>query len=324
MRAALKPILKAHEAVLINSGQLPSYPPTFIVGAPRAGTTVAYQLVTSQLRTSYICNFAESFPASPAAATRLIRDEIRRHHSDFTSRYGHTKHRAGPSEGYAVWQQWFRWTQQGGAYIERNAQKQARGTIAALECMLDGPFVNKDPHHSGRISLLNKVFPDCLFVWIRRDPLEAAQSLLTARRLSPRKINSLPREQVWWGYRPRAYETIKNNPYIDQVCQQVYCTECDILDGLRNIKPDNKLSIRYEDLCSNPQMEVRQIMNFIRGAGVSFHPTRYPLPEMNVKHNWWVSNHELSRMRNGINKLYASPLGNHTDAQLVHPLNTKP
>ena len=307
VRAVLVPLLRAQEPFLVNGGDGPQMPPTFIIGAPRAGTTVLYQLVTDQLRVSYFCNFAASFPLAPVAATRLIRREIRNHRSNFTSSYGSTSERAGPNEGYRIWLRWFKWARAPGVLVSAKDAKNARGTVAALERMLGGSFVNKDPHHSARIRALCDVFPRCVFLWLRRDPLAAARSLLTARRESPRCSANLPLEQIWWGHRPREYDLIKRKHYIDQVCEQVYYTERNILEDLSVVGPERCLEVRYERLCDGLAAELARIACFLEQRGVYVQPTRRRIPQLNTEHKWDVSEAESQMMRSRLRSLYAEP-----------------
>ncbi|MHC4295126.1 MAG: sulfotransferase family protein [Planctomycetota bacterium] len=302
----LGPLLRVQESLLIRDGERPSTPPTFIIGAPRAGTTLAYQLLTDQIRTSYICNFAASFPAFPVAATWLVRREIRKYRSDFTSKYGRTKHRAGPCEGYVIWQRWFKWNGNSEAQILPEDVVRARATVAALERVLGAPFINKDPHHSGRIHALHRAFPNCLFIWVRRNPIAAAQSLLKARRLSPRELTDAPREQVWWGHRPREYQCIKTKHYVDQVCEQIYLTERNIADDLNIIGAKRRLEIWYEDLCSDTNAQLYRIASFLSERTVHVEATGHRLPELNKTQRSLTSPTELRIMRIKLESLYGT------------------
>ncbi len=307
IRNLLRPTLKMQESRLVKPGDSPLNPPTFIVGAPRSGTTVAYQLMTSQINASYISNFAESFPQFPAAATRLIRRQIRNYRSNFTSNYGRTQSRAGPSEGYMVWQRWFRWKDGRDAQICSEDDCEAIATIAALESILGGPFISKDPHHCGRILALGNVFPNCVFLWIRRDPAATAQSLLTARRLSPRLLSKQPHDYIWWGYRPKAFNKIRNKDYIDQVCEQVYYAERDIVDGLNGLGSARCLQIRYEHLCRDPSGQLARIKDFMRHWGVPARSRGHDLPDLNVVHTPQVCDEEAAAIRAKCEALYADP-----------------
>ena len=305
VRTGLREMLRLQESRLVKPGQRPSAPPTFMIGAPRSGTTVAFQLLASQIRTSYICNFATKFPDSPVAATRLVRTAIRNYQWHFTSDYGRTSERAGPSEASNLWKKWF-----GGGWVDDATvpwenKQEARATIAAIEKSLGAPFLNKAPDNSGRIRPLNSTFPNCLFLWIRRDPLMVAESILKARRVDPQHSTNLPPEQVWWGHRPKEYEQLKPKDYIDQICGQVYCTERNIIDDLEAVGCRRYLEVWYEDICANPARQCERIVRFLTGRGVAVLPTGTPLPEFRAARTRKVSEDEFDRLRSAIQDLYS-------------------
>ena len=170
------------EPRLLASAKNLSSPPVFILGPPRSGTTLLYQLLTTCLRFSYICNLADRFHDCPVATTVLLRGLIRSYRTDFTSRYSRTGGYAGPSEGATIWRKWFGWGYVDESDVTHEARREAYTLVAALESVLGAPFVSKSPRHSTRIRALESVFPGCLFLRVSRDPLAVAQSILKRRR----------------------------------------------------------------------------------------------------------------------------------------------
>lgn len=63
-------MLSGREQSLFDRQVEPDSPCVFIVGAPRSGTTLVYQVLAHVLRVSYFTNVTDLFPRSPITATR--------------------------------------------------------------------------------------------------------------------------------------------------------------------------------------------------------------------------------------------------------------
>lgn len=305
IRRMLVPAFRIHEARLLSRHRLPSAPPLFIIGVPRSGTTLAYQFVVDQLRMSYICNFAEGFPRTPAAATWLMRGAIRKYRCDFRSSFGHTNGRAAPSEGGQIWNKWFGWGYVDPATISPQAKAQARATVAAIEAALAAPFVNKQPHHSVRMRAMADTFPGCLFLWVRRDPVETAASILTARRLNPTQKHHPAPEQAWWGVRPSNWHRLKTRHYVDQICGQIYDIERHILQDIEAAGPARCVQVWYEDLCARPAAHLEQIRSFMVQRGICVETRGNAMPKLTVPHVRRVTDCEDRMIRRRLKELYS-------------------
>src|SRR5690606_21792278 len=84
--------LRPLEAALVARGAREAEaapPPVFVVGPPRSGTTLVYQLLVRRFRVAYLSNLAHRLYETPAAATWLGRPFVRPWTGPFESRYGH-------------------------------------------------------------------------------------------------------------------------------------------------------------------------------------------------------------------------------------------
>ena len=146
-------VLDAVERKVCGSGY-PERPPVFIVGPPRSGTTLLYQIMIKSRRFSYISNLAAVAPSLPGAVTKI-----------FSRCSGPAKTlkrpRAGlllglwePSEAGAIMKKWF------GNKKPDTAEPAA--SVAAIERALGGAFLNKNTFNSARIENIGQVFPDAL------------------------------------------------------------------------------------------------------------------------------------------------------------------
>lgn len=84
------------------------YPPVFIIGPPRSGTTLLYQILIDRYRFAYFTNFTANFYETPISAfwiaAKLFPDAQL---GDYASRYGRTQGWRGPHECGAFWYRWF-------------------------------------------------------------------------------------------------------------------------------------------------------------------------------------------------------------------------
>ena len=246
-----------------------SYPgtPVFIVGPPRSGTTVIYQLLTHCLRTSYLCNFANQYFHAPIGATWAMRRGIRNYISDFKSTYGSTKGRGGPSQGDRIWARWMgnRRSYVGVSDVPVNTMIEMRGTIGHISRIMDAPFINKSIANSVRIPALSAVFPNALFLWTVRDLAQTVQSQLINRREALAKGNE--EQRMWMSARPREYESIRGLPLVEQVCSQIHYLHKNIESDLRQFARGRYRVLRYEDVCVSPGTCVSVVEGFWQDGG---------------------------------------------------------
>ena len=62
-----------------NIQYLDTFPPTFIVGPPRSGTLILYQLLCKHFQFGYINNFVANWPKAPLIASKFYKNFIRNH-----------------------------------------------------------------------------------------------------------------------------------------------------------------------------------------------------------------------------------------------------
>lgn len=299
IRPALKPILRATEVALLRAHRDVPVRPVFIIGVPRSGTTLIYQVMLYWFRMAYICNFAASYPRAPAAATCLIRGEIRRFKTDFQSHYGGTVGRAAPNEGWRIWKRWFAagiWQDE--TAVDSSRATELRATIAAIETVLGAPFISKALDQGMRIRALNAIFPQSLFIWIRRRPLNTAASVLRARR------DEAGSEKTWWATRPPEYDQICRKDYLDQVCEQVYYISKTINADLQGLKPKRFIEINYEDLCLVPEPALERIGAFLTAGGLDIHLTGKAIPKLRASQDLRVPRHEQESLKLRLQRLH--------------------
>lgn len=249
--------------------------PVFIVGAPRSGTTLLYQLLIHTFRFAYFPNLANRFYQCPITATKWGLKLCKPYSASFISRNGVETGCLSPSEAGNVWNRWFphenregfNYTERG--YLSEHSRSEIRTLVASMEHRFNRPFLTKNVKASVRIPALLELFPDALFVHINRTPLDAAVSILKIRR---------QRKKDWWSVMPKEMETIRQHPVPEQVCAQVCHVERNIIRAIRGHE-DRHHTLRYEALCGNPRSTLEKLAHFLRNHGNPVRRTSHTIPD---------------------------------------------
>lgn len=278
------------ERRLLRQAPEPRWPHVFIVGAPRSGTSLFYELLVARYHFAFFTNIAHRFYKTPVAASWLGRSLIRAYQPQYTSEFGHISGWSAPNEGGWIWQ---RWLEDGPWVDERAAQglkvDDMRATLAALSAMFDAPFINKNVMHSNRIRLMNALFPGCLFIEVRRDLHDTARSIIRAQQ---RHKGPEPDAENWWSVRP---SNAGGDDMVERAWRQVTGVAKDIARDCAALNQDCLLSINYEDLCENTSEVFDIVYGFLsqRGIRVSLksqvpeqferHPSKPLAPEIEAR-----------------------------------------
>lgn len=148
-----------------------SYPPIFILGLPRSGTTLLYQLIVTKFKTCYFSNIASVFYSFPVSIS-YISKPFQKFESTkrFESNYGVTKGLFAPSEAGGIYRYWNNHQPDGKSDFFQN-------TISNISKEYNCPFVWKNLNLSLQITYLQKIFPNALFIKIDRNLEFVIQSI---------------------------------------------------------------------------------------------------------------------------------------------------
>lgn len=228
----------------------------FIVGAPRTGSTLLYQILTNVIDVVYLSNFANLFYHSLLTGMILHQKVFgARPHNSFVSDNGRTRRWIDPSESGKFWYQWYpkdipRLSEN--ILAEVNFSRMVR-TIRSIQCRLEKPLIFKNQTNSQRVSHLARLFPDSIFIHVTRDPFSVARSIIRQRR---RFLGSADK---WYSIKPEDYEEIRNLDYVEQVVKQIYGVDDMIRRAFANLETDRCLTIRYEELPATWQNMVDEV-----------------------------------------------------------------
>lgn len=240
--------------------------PVFIIGAPRTGSTLLYQVLTSCWRTGYINNLMCSCPrAILSLATVSGALFASRGHSALQSYYGRTEGLNAPSECGELWYRWFARDPlyAGRGALPSPALAELRATVAALEHVTAKPFLFKNLYCSLRVGALADAFPRALFIWCRRDELDCARSIVLGR---VRVSGSADR---WWSTKPPEYPQLCDLSVAEQIAGQIYYVEEHIRSDLADNYPGPHLfTVQYERFCADPTSTLDALAAWLAAHGL--------------------------------------------------------
>ncbi|MFY3629844.1 sulfotransferase [Achromobacter xylosoxidans] len=266
--AQMNELLRPAQASLEQHAPQPAQPIVLVIGAPRAGTTLAGQMLAATGGFAYASNFLARFWQTPAVGA-IIEQALKIRENDgidFSSTHGVTKGWSNSHEFGYYWSSWFdrgqtthRLAPAELAQIDAAAMLRSLG---ALEAVRHLPFVFKNNTWCTlQAAYLARTLPTSLFVVCRRNPLFIAQSILMARR------ERYGDERQWWSVRPSTYETIIQYSPQQQVVFQALEIQREMDDELRLIAPHRLVHAPYERLCAEPRRIVAEVVERCESAG---------------------------------------------------------
>jgi len=264
------------EAQIVKSANKPRWSPIFIVGAPRAGTTLVYQSILASFKVSYFLNLVDRLPNSPGLVTRAIcRLFSPSPPRSFESSFGEIKGLLAPSHGRHIWARWFPGDQGyvPAGFLAQEQMQEIRGTIATIERAFDLPFFNKAQGHCVRILPLHEAFPEAVYLRVSRDHLQTAQSLLLGRK------RYFGDAKKWFSVKPKAYDRIARFEPCQQICEQLFEIEKDLDRDLGDVAAGRVFDLQYESFCSDPNGNMKRFQEFYESVSGKKLVGRTPLPE---------------------------------------------
>ncbi len=275
----LNAVLARAEDPLCDSAGSPRWPVVFVVGVPRSGTTLVMQWLAASGLVSYPSNLLARFFRAPYVGARIqqmltdpryaFRDELDTLRCttdpELSSDLGKTRGVLAPNEFWYFWRRFFPeagadWRAgAGSAGLEPPARFVAE--LALLERAFERPFALKAVIADWNIPFLDGLFPQALFLYIRRDPLFSAQSLLQARE------RYYGDRRHWYSFRPPEYERLRRLDPVEQVVAQVCATRSAVERGLAQVAEQRRLTIQYEDFCADTQQLTRALWERLRRQG---------------------------------------------------------
>jgi hypothetical protein len=301
LRAAVAPAfapldlaLRRREQEMIDVAPPSDQPMLLVVGGPRAGTTVAYEVLVRTLPVSYLTNVTDLLPRSTLAGHRLLARRIRSHDRravGLDSYYGQTRGFFGPNDGFPVWDRWLGSERYRVAEtVDPDARRSMRRYFDAWRNLFPDPFVNKNNRNADCVALLAEALPEARFLVVRRDPYETVESLVTARAV----VQGDARHG--WGLRSRDAESHDIGAVVDAVCDQIVEVERRLAAQLATLDEGRAHETTHEALCKEPDAVVSRAAELL---GVQPIHSESPLPHRSRSRRLAPHLEERARVRLG-------------------------
>lgn len=247
--------------ILGYSQKKPLFQPVFIIGPPRSGSTILYQVITEYLNVLFIDNLnnmAREIPWFGFWLSHTIFGE-KPHHS-FHSHHGNTKGLHAPNEGLF----WYNWLPKSKHIVEpgeiKNKNKQQmRDIVYALINKYQKPVIFKNLSFAVRLPLVHQLFPGAKIIYIQRDPVYVAQSIFMAKKKS-----NLPDTKLW-SIQPREAPLLEQYSPEKQAVHQTYHLYQQIEKDLKVFPSDQIVTLKYEAI-SRTQAMIDDLQDFIKCA----------------------------------------------------------
>ena len=220
----------------------------FIVGAPRSGTTILNQLFAGCSDVGYVNNLMATFWRAPIAGALLSNRWMSQKYFSGVSAFGVTKDIREPHEFGGFWREQLHYPG-----IEQKAEAQGvdwnhlKNTLNNISRVFHRPVVYKVFQLYWHIREFHQVSPESKWIWIQRDTVDNAVSLLNSRRKKVGGVNA------WLSAKPLGIEPyLGDNPHLEVVSQVELINswlECE----LGKLSAENWKRITYESLSNETE-----------------------------------------------------------------------
>jgi len=252
---------------------LPEELPTLhVIGAPRSGTTLLYQVLGSGLDVGYVNNLVAVFWRAPVAGLRLARKlGLDRLESSFDSAFGRTTGVSEPHEFGYFWNYHLGYpdlAERGPGHEATIDWERLARVIINMSACIGRPISFKPMLLIWHLEALARWMPRTCYVWIRRERRTTALSLLKMRR------SLRGTETEWASLKPSAVPD--DDPPWRQVAAQVVLLEQRIASAAHALGPERVLQVHYDDLCAEPMAALEQTRDLLGRHGYA--------PEIRLDH----------------------------------------
>jgi hypothetical protein len=236
-------------------------PVVFVLGLPRSGTSLVYQYIVHRLEVAHWTTGVADHPQAPVVTT-FLEKRRRPNRSDFRSQYAGVEGGTALREPGLLWSRFFDVelpTPSEG--VRPDDARRLRNLVAATQRLFGGaPFVDNDVKHILRIDALAKIFPESLFLCVRRRIHDTALSILRARIATPDPTQ-------WWSVRPPNWEGLRALPLEEQVAAQVLGLRRQLGADLAAVPNGRVLQLDYEHFCREPDATLGPLRRMLGALG---------------------------------------------------------
>jgi hypothetical protein len=251
--------------------------PIFIVGLPRSGTSMLYNLLCAHEQAAYITNSINTFPEAICTiewlrrrlnlnirGERFLKDSI---DTDFGS----------PSEPATLWGKWIGrdidslyWEEKRLVDFSNEKIQEIHRDVRKILFSFAGAdkkrFICKYPVMQTELRMVQDLFPEAHFIHILRDARPAANSLKKLYHLVNDQIGKIQHPTVKYVVPYPRLKSLKK--YIDAFGPDDIRTTAhiwqDAILHVQEVAPElnHYMEVRYEDILNNPRTSLERIFSF--------------------------------------------------------------
>jgi len=218
--------------------------------------------------------------------------------TSLSSQYGYIKGLFSPSEAGIIYRKWF--GEADFVACEPTVKKElVFRSVCHLTGLFGAPFLSKNLNNSLRLKRITRIFPDAVFIWITRDPLYTAQSLLLMRQSLYGSMAS------WASVKPEAWEKVQDLSPFEQVVWQVKSINDYIGRVFDGAETEKLIHISYEQLCKNPEAALQKIKSFYDSVtGLALEDQHIRVPNIELKDGRRLNNREWEKLEMAIKDFF--------------------
>lgn len=232
----------------------------FIVGLPRSGTTLVYELVVQAFKVAFFSKIYEYTFGLPNITTRLVSRSMKSPNAHYRSEYGRIPGLLSPAENHTFWMKWFPESPVLGHHVALSSL----GTheISDMDRLLNSigsiagrPFVFKDVYLSLSLEALLGSVKQAKAIVVTREQEAVAASIFKRR--------SELKHRPWWSIRPPFSKEVEDRDLIDQVAFQCVRSEQLLQQQLSTVSPAQYRIVDYADICRSPHSFIGQMQEWL-------------------------------------------------------------
>lgn len=230
--------------------------PIFIIGVPRSGSTYLSQVLIHHFKLGFISNLREKFFGFPSLIPSLYSTQ----NATFESDIGRTQQLWGISE-CAIW--WYRFFPMVDGEVPTSLvcskkRQLLYSSVMNLQRRDNALILFKNLFAAMRLKTLAQVFPNAMYIWIKRDQKATSKSILNAR------VKQYNNPNEWLSIRPSNVEYLKSLTPKEQIEHQIKFIDETIQSNIdeRTILPEQIIIINYDDLIKNKSTVLLELEKF--------------------------------------------------------------
>ena len=238
------------------------YPFLFVFGVPRSGTTVSAQILANCLDVGYINNLVARFYLAPLHGLALSDSLHIQKQSSYKSEYASTEGIADLHEFGYFWRYWLKkeTVHDFTHAAESESDIDWAGlhlTLCSIQHAFSKPAVFKNMFGAYHIKKLCSLLKKVVFIYIERDDLDTAISILDARKKFYEDLNT------WWSNIPPEFDRLKDLDYWQQIAGQIHYLKAFYFRQMQSVDEKHVIQLKYKDICNRPLEQLVQVQKHI-------------------------------------------------------------